>query len=341
MKNLKKICAVVLAVLMLASVAAVSASALDGTINIRFTSNAGAKADRTVDISKDDQFTVAFSLETELSVINSQGTLGYDSSVATLESLEYKNSAGSAIVNTDLKDMAAFNHTEFDAKPAFTKSAEFIVAKFKAVKAGDLKLELNFDELNAVDASAKDVALITDGNVASTLYASSAEITVASDVKPELSATKKSLKAGKTFTLKVTGTESAATFTSSKKSVAAVNKTTGVVTALKKGSATITAKVDGQKLTCKVTVTSSPSLKIGGKKFSAKKTYPVKVGKTLAVKITGKAKSVKNSYKNAKVAKVSGKKTVTSIKIKGVKKGSGTVTVTVNKVAFKIKVKVK
>ena len=159
---------------------------------------------------------------------------------------------------------------------------------------------------------------------------------------PKISKTKVSLKAGKTLTLKVTGGE-VKSWKSSKAAVAKVSSK-GKITTLKKGSATITATLkDGSKLTCKVTVTNNPTIKVGTKKYSAKTTYTVKKGKTLTVTITGKAPGVNNSYATTKktIAKVISKKTVTKVKIKGLKKGTATVTIKVNGVAFKIKVKVK
>ncbi len=70
---------------------------------------------------------------------------------------------------------------------------------------------------------------------------------------PELNKSKLNLKKGKTFKLKITGKVGKQKFTSSKKSVAAVNKK-GIITAKKKGNATITIKTNGIKLKCKVTV---------------------------------------------------------------------------------------
>lgn len=77
----------------------------------------------------------------------------------------------------------------------------------------------------------------------------------------KLSATSKTLKKSKSFRLKATVGPSWAltkkvTFTSSNKKIASVNKTSGKVTARKKGTATITAKVTGTSLkkTCKITV---------------------------------------------------------------------------------------
>lgn len=69
----------------------------------------------------------------------------------------------------------------------------------------------------------------------------------------KLNKTTISLTEGDTYALKVSGTKSKITWTSSKKTVATVSSK-GVVTAKKAGSATITATVSSKKYTCKVTV---------------------------------------------------------------------------------------
>lgn len=70
---------------------------------------------------------------------------------------------------------------------------------------------------------------------------------------PYLNSTKKTLTAGKSYTLKITGT-TAKSWTSSKKSVATVNSK-GKVTAKKSGTATITCKgKNGKTYICRVTV---------------------------------------------------------------------------------------
>ncbi|MCH5303584.1 MAG: CotH kinase family protein [Ruminococcus sp.] len=157
----------------------------------------------------------------------------------------------------------------------------------------------------------------------------------------KISASSVSLKAGATKTLKVTN-GIVKSWKSSKASVAKVKN--GKVTALKKGTANITATLStGKTLKCKVKVTSSPTIKVGGKKFKKSKTYSLNKGKKLKIKITGKASSVKNVYKSSKkkVAKVVSKTSAKAVKIKGVKKGKAKITLKVNGVSFKIKVKVK
>jgi hypothetical protein len=148
---------------------------------------------------------------------------------------------------------------------------------------------------------------------------------------PAISAKSLSLKAGEAKVLKVTNASVKSWKSSNAKAVSVKG---GKVTALKKGSAEITATLtDGGKLTCKVTVKTSPKL--------SKKSITVKVKKTKAVKIIGKADGFNNKYKNTKTAKVTSKKSAKSLKIKGLKKGKTTLKITVNGVKLKLKVKVK
>ena len=70
--------------------------------------------------------------------------------------------------------------------------------------------------------------------------------------KAKMSKKKVTLAVGQTYKLKVKGIKGKTKWKSSNKAVVTVNK--GVITANRKGSAKITAKVKGKKLTCKVTV---------------------------------------------------------------------------------------
>ena len=85
-------------------------------------------------------------------------------------------------------------------------------------------------------------------------------VTVTTPVKPsvKLDRTSLTLTKGKTYTLKtvVTGTNKAVSWSSSNSNVASVDKN-GKVTAKTKGTATITAKIDGVSASCKVTVNES------------------------------------------------------------------------------------
>lgn len=92
-----------------------------------------------------------------------------------------------------------------------------------------------------------------DGESEEEIYSVTLEcqVTVTSNVK--LSATQIKLKVGKSKKIKVYGATSSVKWSSKKKKVATVSNT-GVVTAVKKGKTTVTAKVNGKTLKCKVTV---------------------------------------------------------------------------------------
>lgn len=144
---------------------------------------------------------------------------------------------------------------------------------------------------------------------------------------PRLSATSLRLKAGKTASLSVTGTSGKATWSSSKSSVAAVDSK-GRVKAKKKGSAVITAKVNGKKLTCAVTVTQSGTAakKVTSVKLDHSSLSLSAIGETATLKASvapSKAanKKLRWSSSNTKAVKVNGSGKVTAV-------GKGTATVT-------------
>ncbi len=108
----------------------------------------------------------------------------------------------------------------------------------------------------------------------------------------KLNTSKKTLKVGKKYTLKVKGTKKKVKWTSSNKKVATVNSK-GKVTAKKKGTATITAKVGNKKYKCKITVIKTTSSNVyitkTGKKYHKSNCSCLRKSKT---KITlSKAKS--------------------------------------------------
>lgn len=160
--------------------------------------------------------------------------------------------------------------------------------------------------------------------------------TVVKIAQEKLSATNVSLKSGATKTIKVlNGKVKSYKVTNNK--VAKVNSK-GVVTALNKGKTTVIVTLkDGNKLNCKVNVTTAPKL--------SKPTVNVKVGKTVKVKALGKAKNialkwtVSNKNVNTSIAK---KISASVLNIKGVKKGKTTIKVKVNNVkTLTLKIKVK
>lgn len=78
-------------------------------------------------------------------------------------------------------------------------------------------------------------------------------VAVAQAATVKLNKTKLTLEVGKSYTLKISGTKSKVTWSSSDKTIATVSSK-GVVKAKKAGKATITAKVGSKKYKCTVTV---------------------------------------------------------------------------------------
>lgn len=160
--------------------------------------------------------------------------------------------------------------------------------------------------------------------------------TVVKIAQEKLSATNVSLKSGATKTIKVlNGKVKSYKVVNSK--VAKVNSK-GVVTALNKGKTTVIVTLkDGNKLNCKVNVTTAPKL--------SKSTVNVKVGQSAKIKIYGKAKGIEfgisGRNKNIEVWLYK-MKDATGFEVEGLKKGKATLKVKVNNVkTLTLKINVK
>ena len=138
------------------------------------------------------------------------------------------------------------------SKSIYVKKTTKVTAKVtngsgKTTFSSSNKKVATVDSKGKVTAKKKGTVKITAKN-----NGKSASVTIT--VKnPKLNKTKVKIKAKKSFKLKVTGGTGKVTYKSSKKKVATVNNK-GKITGKKKGTATITVKVSGVKLTCKVTV---------------------------------------------------------------------------------------
>lgn len=124
----------------------------------------------------------------------------------------------------------------------------------------------------------------------------------------------------------VRNSKGATTYSSSNSKVAKVSSK-GVVTALRKGTATITVKNNGVKKTVKITV-KNPSLNASSK--------TLKKGKSFTIKVKGKVGAAKFTSSDNKVAAVS-----SSGKVTAKSKGTATITVTTNGMKLKCKITVK
>ena len=131
----------------------------------------------------------------------------------------------------------------------------------------------------------------------------------ASAASVKLNKTKIVLVVGQTYNLKVSGTKKTPKWSSSNKKIVSVTKK-GVVKGLKKGTATITAKIGKKTYKCKVTV-EAPKLS------STKKT--VTAGTSFALKLNGTKRTVKWYTSNKKIATVSSKGVVKTLRAGSVK----------------------
>lgn len=131
----------------------------------------------------------------------------------------------------------------------------------------------------------------------------------ASAASVRLNKTKIVLVVGQTYNLKVSGTKKTPQWSSSNKKIVSVTKK-GVVKGLKKGTATVTAKIGKKKYKCKVTV-EAPKLS------STKKT--VTAGTSFALKLNGTKRTVKWYTSNKKIATVSSKGVVKTLRAGSVK----------------------
>lgn len=168
------------------------------------------------------------------------------------------------------------------------------------------------------------LALILALVAPSVLPVQSAPVTVQAASTVKLNKTKVTLIKGQSVTLKITGTSKKVTWSTSNKKVATVTSK-GKVTAAGKGNATITAKVNGKKYNCKVTV-ETPAI--------SKTSVSVQRYRTCTLKMSGTSQKVTWSTSNKDVATVNSKGKVTA-------KKEGTATITAKVLGKKYNCKVK
>ncbi|MFQ9515153.1 MAG: Ig-like domain-containing protein [Eubacterium sp.] len=154
------------------------------------------------------------------------------------------------------------------------------------------------------------------------------------------------LNAGSSMKLKVKGTSKKVKWKSSNKKIAKVNKK-GKVTGKKAGKCTITAKVKGKKLKCKVTVTGKAPKKVTAFKKTTLNVLGLKLdihdvtygtdGKVLISdnKGTYKVEVLNSSGKVTWKSSNTGVATVNNGTITAVAKGSCTISAVINKTSYK------
>lgn len=138
---------------------------------------------------------------------------------------------------------------------------------------------------------------------------------------------KASLKSGQSVQLRASGSTGKITWSTSNSKVAKVSST-GKVTALKEGTATITAKCGSKKASCKITVTGQ-SIKLNIKKAT------VTEGEDIQLLVKGGSGVIEWKSNNIYVAQVSSDGSVT-----GISKGTATITATRDGVTLKCQITV-
>lgn len=142
--------------------------------------------------------------------------------------------------------------------------------------------------------------------------------------KVRISKKKVTLIKGQKLTLRIKGTKSKVKWSSSRRSVASVTQR-GKITARKRGTATITAKVNKKSYKCKVIV-EVPVLN--------KKTHQLNVGDTYKLKLSRTKQKISWKSSNPKIA------TVNKGNVSAIAPGSVTITATVLKKKYSCKITV-
>ncbi len=162
-------------------------------------------------------------------------------------------------------DMNSFKDEEPAASEAAPAAAKPVTLNYKQslIVKGTYQIDITSDEAVKYSSSNAKVASVSTKGKITARKAGSAVVTAkAGNVTAKykitvkalkLSATSKTIKKGKSFTLKVTGATGKVKFSSSKTSVVKVNAN-GKVTGKKTGKAVIKVVANGVTLNCKVTV---------------------------------------------------------------------------------------
>lgn len=174
--------------------------------------------------------------------------------------------------------------------------------------------------ITAVKAGTATISTVYDGKTYS------CRLTVTAKAV-SISETSLTLEAGRHKKLRIVNATHDATWSTSNKTIATVDKD-GSVTAVKAGSATISARYDGKTYSCKVTVTAK-AVSISSTTLSLKE------GKQSTLKLNNAASTVTWSSSNTRIATVD-----KSGVVKGVKAGTATITAACSGKSYTCKVTV-
>ncbi len=313
MKKTSKFFAVLTAFIILVSTFVLPSQA--ASVNYTASSVSGAKGDTV---------TVSVKISSSVSIWGANVMLGYNSS-----ELQYVSSAkGGAVSSGSLNNTGS--SVNFSGMFS-AKSGTVFTVKFKILKnSGSSTLTLTSTENIDSDAKTYECST-TNGKVTVTVPVTSIKLNKSSVT----------LKKGETSQLTATvspdnATNKAVTYSSSNTKVAKVSSS-GKITAVGGGTATITAKADGKTATCKVTVNVAQT----GITVSGNSSKTVELGKTINLKVAKVPADATDNYSvswsvaDSNIATVSSNGTV-----KGVALGETTVTAKSNGWAVTYKITV-
>ena len=252
-----------------------------------------------------------------LSVTGTAQSVSWKSSDKTVATIDDNGAvtavkAGSAIIYASVDGALLECKVNVSEAPSVTlnKSKVYLAVGCSTKLKAETK---NTDESIKWSTSDKNIATIDkNGNVTAvakgtaTITAKYGELSAICSVtveNPALNKTSMYLAKGASTTLKVSGTKQTVKWSSSDTSILTVGSN-GKVKAVKTGTAKITAKVDGKKLTCKIKVENP---KISNKYVSLKK------GKTATLSVSGTKQTIKWSSSDKSIAKVSKAGKVTAV----------------------------
>ncbi len=190
-----------------------------------------------------------------------------------------------------------------------SKASTLEVSATKALKISGTKSKVTWSSSKksvATVSSAGTVSAKSIGKATITASVGGKKLTSIITVVPQVKISYKtySLEKGNTKKLYISGTKSKIIWTSSNKAVATVSSY-GTITPVAAGKATITASVDGKKLTCTLTVTEPAKL--------SNSTYGMETGQNYMLKVTGTKNPITWTSSNVNVAAVSSTGTIIAL----------------------------
>ena len=216
---------------------------------------------------------------------------------------------GSCNITATLKNKSTYSCKVYVDDPTMSSSVVLLKGQEKTVKVKNTYQTFTYASNNSAIVSVDSATgkLTANALGTATITAQSGTLKYSCKVtveEPKLTVTKKQLVVGASYQLQFTGTTQKIKWSSSNTGRATVNSS-GLVTAKKKGTVTVTGTVLGKSYTCTFTIADT-KLKTTSMKLV--------VGKTKAVEWKSKVSGVKWSSANKKIATVDKKGTVTAKK---------------------------